>query len=92
MPRIDSTLVQNNNFGFTSANEYDNNNKVVVIWLTPGIDFNTFKCLFMTDSNIRGVILLTYGIGDGPVNNKDFIGFLNFLKERDIIVINASQC
>ena len=92
MPRIDSTLVQNNNFGFTSANEYDNNNKVVVIWLTPGIDFNTFKCLFMTDSNIKGVILLTYGIGDGPVNNKDFIGFLNFLKERDIIVINTSQC
>ena len=92
MPRIDSTLIQNNNFGFTNANKYDTDKKVVVIWLTPGIDFNTFKSLFIADSNIKGVILLTYGIGDGPVNNKDFIGFLNFLKERDIIVINTSQC
>jgi L-asparaginase len=92
MPRIDSTLIQNNNFGFTNANKYDTDKKVVVIWLTPGIDFDTFKSLFIADSNIKGVILLTYGIGDGPVNNKDFIGFLNFLKERDIIVINTSQC
>jgi L-asparaginase len=92
MPRLDSTLIQNNNFGLTSANYYNIDQKVIVIWLTPGIDFNTFKCLFIADSKIKGVILLTYGIGDGPINNKDFIGFLNFLRDRDIIVINISQC
>jgi len=92
MPRIDSSLVQKNNFGFTNATLYNNDNKVVVIWLVPGIDFNTFKNLFMADHNIKGVILMTYGIGDGPVSNKDFIGFLSFLKERNIIVINTSQC
>lgn len=91
MPRINSKLIKNN-IGFTTATKYDNDVKVIVLWLVPGIDFNSFKSLFLADHNIKGVILKTYGIGDGPVSNKDFIGFLSFLKERNIIIINTSQC
>ena len=91
MPRINSKLIKNN-IGFTNATKYDSDVKVIVLWLVPGIDFNTFKNLFLADHNIKGVILKTYGIGDGPVSNKDFIGFLSFLKERNIIIINTSQC
>lgn len=91
MPRINSKLIKNN-IGFTNATKYDNDVKVIVLWLVPGIDFNSFKSLFLADHNIKGVILKTYGIGDGPVSNKDFIGFLSFLKERNIIIINTSQC
>ena len=91
MPRINSKLIKNN-IGFTNATKYDNDVKVIVLWLVPGIDFNSFKSIFLADHNIKGVILKTYGIGDGPVSNKDFIGFLSFLKERNIIIINTSQC
>jgi L-asparaginase len=38
------------------------------------------------------VILRTYGIGDGPVNNKDFIEVLHYLRDKDIVVLNVSQC
>lgn len=92
MPKIDNSLIRKSNFGITRVHKYNTDYKVIVIWLTPGIDFTIFKNLFHSSSNVRGVILATYGIGDGPVSNHEFIGFLNFLKERDIVVINHSQC
>ena len=92
MPILDDTLIRNKSLGITSATKYNEAHKVIVVWLTPGIDFNDFRSIFIADPNIRGVVLMTYGIGDGPVSNKDFIGLLSFLKERDIVVVNKSQC
>tara|TARA_B110000046_G_scaffold105599_1_gene113001 strand:- start:2807 stop:4009 length:1203 start_codon:yes stop_codon:yes gene_type:complete len=92
MPRISDSLIRGSGFRTTVATKFNIEHKVVVIWLTPGIDFNTFRSIFLSDPTVKGLVLMTYGIGDGPTSNKQFIAFLSFLKERDIVVINKSQC
>lgn len=70
--------------------DYDIDSNIVVIDLFPGLQENTFRHLLMCPG-IRGVVLKTYGAGNGPTAE----WFLQALKEavdRGVVVVNVTQC
>lgn len=75
-----------------SVTPYNTENQVMVFFLTPGCNFKSVEDSILSNPSIKGIVLLTYGIGDGPVNNKEFIHMLQFLKAHHIIAINITQC
>ena len=70
---------------------YDPSIEVLVATITPGCNFKTMQQM-AAGPNLRGIILQTYGIGDGPVLNPAFIQFLTTLNARNVIILNISQC
>lgn len=71
---------------------YNTRNLVFTYVITPGCDFSEIKNVIEGNSNIKGVILRTYGIGDGPVENSTFKNILEYLKYKGMITLNVSQC
>jgi L-asparaginase len=62
--------------------------RIMVIKLVPGfVDFD-----IITNSDIRGIVLLLYGTGNAPARKAGFIKWIRALIERDIIVVACSQC
>jgi len=41
---------------------------------------------------LRGLILETYGSGNGPTSNKSFVRALAEANERGVVIINCTQC
>ena len=67
--------------------------RVAILVLTPGLDFGEeLTKLVGCGSAPAGVVMRTYGIGDGPTGNKSFIAMLDGLREHGIVVLNISQC
>ncbi|MFL5728941.1 MAG: asparaginase [Cytophagaceae bacterium] len=63
---------------------------VCIIKLFPGIDENYLRQVF-TIPGLKGVVLETYGSGNGPTDD----WFINSLKEaidKGIVIYNVSQC
>jgi len=91
LPVINTSLVRKSH-GIFSTSLYDDKNQVLLFFLTPGCNFKIIKDSIINNPNIKGVILLTYGIGDAPTTNKEFVSMLNFMKLHNIIVANITQC
>lgn len=64
--------------------------KVVIIKVFPGID-NQYINNILSDQNIYGVVLETFGIGDVP-SNKEFLNAIENTINRGVIIINVTQC
>jgi len=81
-------------YGFSSfaVNMYNTTIQVITIFLTPGINFEYFKNMFVNNHNIKGVLLVTFGIGDGPVANGRFLELLQVINDRNAVAVNISQC
>ena len=98
LPQIDTTLIKttmgtyNQGYGNLDVHLYKMNVEVITFFLTPGANFNNVADIIRNNSQVKGVILQTFGIGDGPVGNKKFLHLLQYLKDNDIVVINVSQC
>ena len=92
MPVFNEQAIKTKQSGNFAYSLYDETPTVYTYWLTPGCDFRQLKATIDVCPNIRAVILRTYGIGDGPVNNKHFVDVLNYLRDKEIIVLNVSQC
>lgn len=71
---------------------YDEKKEVLIVFLTPGFNFKNVETMVSSNPNIRGVVLQTFGIGDGPTGNDDFLHMLKTLNDKDIIILNISQC
>lgn len=71
---------------------YDPRVEVFVAIITPGCNFKTMEQVVANSPTMRGFILQTYGIGDGPVVNPDFMHLLATLQDRNVVVMNVSQC
>ena len=63
---------------------------VVILTLFPGIS-NEIVTSILNISNLKAVILKTYGSGNAP-QKKWLIDLLYELKKRDILVVNVTQC
>ena len=70
---------------------YSEDLNIPVVFMTPGIDF-AMQTQQVKTQKIDAIILLTFGIGNGPDGNKSFQTFLRACKERNIPVYNISQC
>ena len=63
---------------------------VATVRLFPGIDAQVLKNVLKTP--LKGLILESYGTGNGPSNNPDFLAALAEATERGIVIVNLSQC
>ncbi|MDE7335311.1 MAG: L-asparaginase 1, partial [Muribaculaceae bacterium] len=64
--------------------------KVMFVDLFPGIDEATLTHLLATPG-IRGVVLKTYGAGNGPTKPW-FIKAISEACERGLVILNVTQC
>lgn len=67
-------------------------NKIVsVFFLTPACDFSHIQNS-IDNQSIKGLILVSYGAGNVPGDNAEFIQLLQSTQANDVVVINKSQC
>ncbi|MHB0754745.1 asparaginase [Polaribacter sp. M15] len=65
-------------------------NDIVILKLFPGITQKTVQSILSIE-NLRGVVLETYGAGNAP-NEKWFLNLLKIAIEKDIKIVNVTQC
>jgi len=90
-PNINNKLIKSNS-GIFSPQLYNENIEVSIVFLTPGFNFNNVRAIVERNPKVRGVVLQTFGIGDGPTGNDKFLDMLKFLNEKNIVILNISQC
>lgn len=72
----------------TVHREMDRN--VIYLDLFPGIQESTVRHIFSTPG-LKGVVLKTFGAGNGPTE-RWFHDILKEAKEREIVIVNVTQC
>ena len=72
---------------FTVQAKLDEN--VGVLRIFPNITTSTVKAFL---SELRGVVLQTFGAGNIPTNRKDLTDVLREANERGVIIVNCTQC
>ncbi len=67
---------------------------VFILEIYPEMDLDIYKKLLIKDEqpNIRGLIIKSYGPGNVPDGNQDFIGLIEKLVAKGVIVLNITQC
>ena len=84
----DAILRSNKLNKFTISNEWNEN--VALLRLFPTITAKTVRSFLQPP--IRGVVLQTYGAGNGPSKRDDIIRELRLACSRGVIILNISQC
>ncbi|WP_196138130.1 asparaginase [Aliikangiella sp. G2MR2-5] len=64
--------------------------KVVILSLFPGFDADMLEKVLDTD--IQGLVLMTYGMGNAPSDDKNFLSVLRKASDNGVVVINCTQC
>lgn len=100
---LDTSLIESSKGSYAysqglTVTEYDENVKVLTHMLAPGGANTAFLSgatpdrFLDIDPSIRGVIIRTFGIGDAPSRDPEFAKTLSLLQEKNITVLNISQC
>jgi L-asparaginase len=66
------------------------NPPIAAIRLFPGITVETVRNFLVAP--LRGLVLETYGAGNGPVRNQAFLDALKEAADRGVVIVNCSQC
>jgi L-asparaginase len=73
---------------FRLIDDFDNH--VVTLTLFPGISKDLIRAI-LANTEVRGLILLTFGVGNGPSAGW-FINLVESAIERGVVVVNITQC
>ena len=73
---------------FEVDDRYDE--RVAVLSLFPGITNEIVRAVVQPP--VRGLILRTYGSGNAPDNNPEFLAILRAATERGVVILNITQC
>lgn len=63
---------------------------VAVLHLLPSMSIATVKSIL--NSEIKGLIIQTFGAGNAPSKNTEFIKLLKEASERGLVIVNVTQC
>jgi len=63
---------------------------VGVLWLFPGIQADIVQNFLKPP--LKGVVLQAFGVGNGPVNNQQFLDAIKKATEEGIIIVDCTQC
>ncbi len=63
---------------------------VATLRLFPGFDSRILANVLQTP--LRGLVLESYGSGNGPSDNREFLSVLDSASQRGIVIVNISQC
>jgi len=66
------------------------NEHVAAVRLFPGFTARTLASL--VGAPLRGLVLETYGAGNGPSDRRDFLEVLRDAHQRGVVVVNVTQC
>lgn len=69
----------------------DLDTNIMVLELFPGFDPNILKNIFINNSNIKGLVLKTFGNGNGP-SSDIFLNTIKDITNKGVVVVNISQC
>ena len=64
--------------------------KVALIYLTPGMPTNMIQAV--VSGGAKGLVLVSYGSGNMPINDASFVTSLNEAHQRGVVMVNVSQC
>lgn len=64
--------------------------KIITMNIFPGFDASIISVL--SQQNIDGIILRTYGIGNAPVQNQELLEALKLAHDKGIVIVNCTQC
>jgi len=63
---------------------------VAILRFFPGITVSTLEAFLAPQ--IKGIVLQTYGAGNGPDSRMDLINCLRKACEREVLIVNITQC
>lgn len=63
---------------------------VAILTLFPGFPARVLDSLLQT--SIQGLVLMTYGMGNAPSNDKALIKLLHTANQKGVIIVNCTQC
>lgn len=74
--------------------EYDTDKHILIEYLVPGKNYNVLldNIKRSEEFNIVGIILVSFGIGNGPTKDETFIHALHLARSKQINVFNITQC
>ncbi len=64
--------------------------RVAALRLFPGISAEIVRNVLSPP--IKGLVLETYGVGNGPANNPELLDALREASERGVVIVNCTQC
>ena len=65
---------------------------IYTLTLTPGMKFSQIVNSIFSAKLPDAIIIRSYGIGNAPISSKDFYNFLELTHQKNIIVVNTTQC
>ena len=66
------------------------NTHVAVLWLFPGITGEIVRNLVQPP--LEGLVLQAFGVGNGPINDPEFVSALREASDRGVVVADCTQC
>ena len=64
---------------------------VKLLHIHPGISKAVIDAVFLSEST-KAVVILTYGAGNPPDQNRDLIQSLTRARQKEVVVLNITQC
>ena len=65
---------------------------IFTLTITPGMKFSQITNSIFSAKLPNAIIIRSYGIGNAPITSKDFYNFLELTHQKNIIVVNTTQC
>ena len=65
---------------------------IFTLTLTPGMKFSQITNSIFSAKLPNAIIIRSYGIGNAPISSKDFYDFLELTHDKNILVVNTTQC
>lgn len=65
--------------------------RVIILELFPGLNPAYLKSIFENSSEIKGVILKTFGNGNAPTS-QEFLDVLKYIASKEIVIVDITQC
>ena len=65
--------------------------QVIILSLFPGFPAELLENV-IASSSIRGLVLMTYGMGNAPCNDKALLKLLQKASDQGIVIVNCTQC
>jgi len=63
---------------------------VIILSLFPGFPAELLDNVL--SSSVKGLVLMTYGMGNAPCNDKAMLESLNKASKRGVVIVNCTQC
>ncbi|TQV77450.1 asparaginase [Aliikangiella marina] len=64
--------------------------QVIILSLFPGFPAELLD--YVLSSSVKGLVLMTYGMGNAPCNDKAMLKSLEKASNRGVVIVNCTQC